>query len=197
MVETRWTLTELVALAARALADAEVRVASGRVTGVPDGRLIRWYTTIGLLDRPAIGADRYARYGHRHLLQVVAVKRLQAQGLPIAEIQSRLAGATDALLRRVAGLPPGLTDVDAGAAAESTARSAPDLFWARRPAEAPTVVVTTREDVARVYGLHLGGLTVLLPSEPAPDDIEAIATAARPLLDRLAALDLLTEGAQR
>jgi hypothetical protein len=105
-----WTLEQLAAQAARALADAEVRVANGRVTGVPDGRLIRWYTTIGLLDRPLPGPGRVARYGSRHLLQLVAVKRLQAQGQPLAEIQIQLAGATDATLRRIAELPPGLDD---------------------------------------------------------------------------------------
>ncbi len=103
-----WTLEQLAERAARALVDAEVRVANGRVTGVPDGRLIRWYATIGLVDRPLLGPGRVARYGIRHLLQLVAVKRLQAQGLPLAEIQLRLAGATDATLRRIAALPPGL-----------------------------------------------------------------------------------------
>jgi len=105
-----WTLEELADRAARALVDAEVRVANGRITGVPDGRLIRWYATIGLVDRPLIGSGRVARYGVRHLLQLVAVKRLQAQGLPLAEIQHRLAGATDATLRRIAALPPSLDD---------------------------------------------------------------------------------------
>src|SRR5512138_3859371 len=99
-----WTLDELAARAARALAG--VRVANGRVTGLPDGRLIRWYATIGLVDRPLIGPGRSARYSERHLLQLVAVKRLQAQGHPLVEIQHRLAGATDATLRRIANLDP-------------------------------------------------------------------------------------------
>jgi DNA-binding transcriptional MerR regulator len=105
-----WTLEELAERAARALVDADVRVANGRVTGVPDGRLIRWYATIGLVDRPSIGPGRIARYGTRHLLQLVAVKRLQAQGLPLTEVQHRLAGATEASLRRIAALPTGLEE---------------------------------------------------------------------------------------
>jgi DNA-binding transcriptional MerR regulator len=124
-----WTLEQLAELAARALVDAEVRVANGRVTGVPDGRLIRWYTTIGLLDRPMIGGPgRVARYGPRHLLQLVAVKRLQAQGEPLAEIQVRLAGATDTVLRRIAALPPGLDDpgTDAAMFRGPRRRSVPD-----------------------------------------------------------------------
>ncbi len=145
-----WTLEELAERAARALVDAEVRVANGRVTGVPDGRLIRWYTTIGLLDRPVIGPGRVARYGPRHLLQLVAVKRLQAQGAPLAEIQLRLAGATDSVLRRVAALPAGLDDPGADSAMfgptrgtrrhAAPAHAGPDRaeesprFWAARPA---------------------------------------------------------------
>jgi hypothetical protein len=102
-----WTLEELAELAARALADADVRVANGRVTGVPDGRMVRWYTTIGLVDRPLSGPGRAARYGVRHLRQLVAVKRLQAQGRSLVEIQTRLAGATDRTLAEVANANAG------------------------------------------------------------------------------------------
>jgi hypothetical protein len=47
-------------------------------------------------------------YGPRHLLQLVAVKRLQARGLPLVSIQQELAGATDTQLARVARLPAGV-----------------------------------------------------------------------------------------
>ncbi|MEN3535660.1 MerR family transcriptional regulator [Microbispora sp. ZYX-F-249] len=81
---------------------------NGRVREVPNERLIRWYTTIGLLDPPLGRRGRVALYGRRHLLQLVAVKRRQADGLSIADIQAELTGATDAMLQRVAGLtgPP-------------------------------------------------------------------------------------------
>lgn len=78
--------------------------ANGRVREVPNERLIRWYTTIGLLDPPLGRRGRVALYGRRHLLQLVAVKRRQAEGLSIADIQAELAGATDAMLQSVAGL---------------------------------------------------------------------------------------------
>ena len=133
-----WTLEQLAERAARALVDAEVRVANGRVTGVPDGRLIRWYTTIGLLDRPVIGPGRVAQYGPRHLLQLVAVKRLQAQGAPLAEIQLRLAGATDSALQRIAALPAGLEDPDPDAAMADRAMFGPTRS-AHRPAAPSTV----------------------------------------------------------
>jgi DNA-binding transcriptional MerR regulator len=106
-----WTLAELVELAARALAADGVRVTSGRVAEVPNERLVRWYSTIGLVDRPMIGRGRTARYGERQLAQLIAVKRLQAQGLPLVEIQQRLVGATDAQLWSIAGVPEDLTSL--------------------------------------------------------------------------------------
>ena len=79
---------------------------SGRVRDVPDLRTIRYYTTMGLLDRPAEMRGRTALYGPRHLLQLVAVKKLQARGLSLSQIQQEMTGATDAMLsvpgRRVA-----------------------------------------------------------------------------------------------
>src|SRR5207244_1724793 len=75
---------------------------SGRVREVPDRRTVRYYTTLGLIDRPAEVRGRTALYSTRHLLQLVAIKRLQARGLPLAEIQSRLVGQTDAALRELA-----------------------------------------------------------------------------------------------
>jgi len=100
-----WTLEELVRRAGQALVAADVRPSNGRVTETPDGRMIRWYSTIGLVDRPSGHRGRVALYGPRHLLQVVAVKRLQASGRTLAEIQIELAGATDAQLRHLAALP--------------------------------------------------------------------------------------------
>ncbi|WP_245642622.1 helix-turn-helix domain-containing protein [Nonomuraea candida] len=100
-----WTIGELAEHAARALRAGAPPPASGRVREVPGERLIRWYTTIGLLDPPLTRRGRVARYGRRHLLQLVAVKRLQAAGHSIAEIQAALAGATDRTLETAARLP--------------------------------------------------------------------------------------------
>jgi DNA-binding transcriptional MerR regulator len=104
-VMSAWTLDELVRRAARVLAASDVRAPNGRVTELPDARVVRWYATKGLVDRPSGTRGRSALYGPRHLLQLVAVKRLQARGQSLAEIQARLAGATDANLRQLANLP--------------------------------------------------------------------------------------------
>ena len=108
MREPRWTLDELAERVDTALAVDYSGPPSGRVRAVPDRRAIRWYTTIGLIDRPVAHRGRTALYGPRHLLQLVAVKRLQARGLPLVAIQQELAGATDSQLARVARLPEGV-----------------------------------------------------------------------------------------
>jgi len=78
----------------KALLDAQ---ADGRVAAAPDARTVRYYGTLGLVDRPSI-VQREARYGHRHVLQLVAIKALQARGLPLAEIQARLYGRSNSEL---------------------------------------------------------------------------------------------------
>jgi DNA-binding transcriptional MerR regulator len=90
----------------------------GRVSAVPDIRTIRYYTSLGLLDRPRI-EGREARYSRRHVMQLVAIKALQAESLPLARIQERLYGMTDveleALLAAASGSrkrrPPELREV--------------------------------------------------------------------------------------
>ncbi|SEG84620.1 MerR HTH family regulatory protein [Nonomuraea solani] len=100
-----WTIGELAEHAARALRlGTSPPTVNGRVRDVPGERLIRWYTTIGLVDPPLTRRGRIARYGRRHLLQLVAVKRLQAAGRSIAEIQTALTGATDRMLEAAAQL---------------------------------------------------------------------------------------------
>ncbi|MEK7467102.1 MAG: MerR family transcriptional regulator [Planctomycetota bacterium] len=72
----------------------------GRVSDAPDARTVRYYTTMGLVDRPRI-VDREARYGWRQVLQVLAIKALQHQGRPLAQIQGLLYGRSEAELESV------------------------------------------------------------------------------------------------
>lgn len=69
-----------------------------RVSAAPDARTVRYYTTLGLIDRPRI-EGRQAHYGDRHLLQLLAIKALQAFELPLAQIQQRLYGRSDGELK--------------------------------------------------------------------------------------------------
>lgn len=201
-----WTITELAERAAEALAaDGSVRL-NGRVRDLPNERLIRWYTTIGLVDPPLGRRGRTALYGHRHLLQLLAVKRRQSAGRTIAQIQAELAGATDATLERIATPPPG--EAEAAVAEPQTGGETPSAVLGRatRDAGAPESrehFWAGRTDVsysppAEIVGLHdsrpalvqgvrlTPDLTVLL-DVPAlsGDDLAAIESAARPLIEEL------------
>src|SRR5262245_39472227 len=85
--ESLWTIQELGAQVALALSVDYPGPPNSRVRELPDQRTIRYYTTQGLLDRPAEMRGRTALYGRRHLLQLVAIKRLQARGLSLSAIQ--------------------------------------------------------------------------------------------------------------
>jgi DNA-binding transcriptional MerR regulator len=191
MDEPRWTLDELAERVDAALAVGYAGQSSGRVRAVPDRRAIRWYTTIGLIDRPVAHRGRTALYGPRHLLQLVAVKRLQAKGLPLVAIQQELAGATDTQLARVAhsapasaaplaalapsggGLEssPDALDAPVTAAKRPGAggRARPGGFWREQPAAfaaaaavAAVPVAPAAAAVATLRGVHLGEGTTLL-----------------------------------
>jgi DNA-binding transcriptional MerR regulator len=94
------SLDDVVAAVERVLQDAGVddRKPDGRVSAVPDARTVRYYTTLGLVDRPRI-VDREARYGQRHVLQLAAIKRMQAEGARLADVQRSLYGRSDAELQ--------------------------------------------------------------------------------------------------
>ena len=93
---TSWTLDELAAEAQRLLQRHGLLGAQpdARVSAAPDARTVRYYTTLGLLDRPGF-QGREARYGRRHLVQLVAIKALQAQGLSLSNVQQRLYGRSE------------------------------------------------------------------------------------------------------
>jgi DNA-binding transcriptional MerR regulator len=180
-----WTLDELVDRVGRALAAEYPGAPNGRVRDLPDRRAIRWYTTTGLVDRPLGMRGRTALYGDRHLLQLVAVKRRQAEGRSLAEIQAELAGRTDAELTGVARVPAELLSDGTGPAPdEGPVRT---RFWSDPPA--PARSAPTGDAVG---GVRLGrGAILVLPGQPTAADRREIAAAARPLIDLLAERGLL------
>jgi DNA-binding transcriptional MerR regulator len=167
-----WTIDELGAEVASALAVGYEGAPSGRVRDVPDRRTIRYYTTLGLLDRPAAMRGRTALYGRRHLRQLVAIKRLQARGLSLAEVQARLVGLTDSALAELAGLGEG-----------SAPTRASGSFWKATPGATPP-----RNAPEPLQGVRLAeGVTLLLEtSRPIRDeDLATIRMAAAPLIEIL------------
>lgn len=200
--EARWPIGELARRVAAALAVGYDGPGNARVRGVPDVRSIRWYATIGLLDKPAAYRGRTALYGPRHLRQLVAVKRRQAAGVALSDIQAELAGASPEELAELARVPGELLDGEpSGQVAASDPRPAPAAeaaFWKSQP-----VTVTVAEPAGHAppaaanlsYGLKLAeGLTLLVDATrcPTPEDHEAVQAAAQPLLRALKARGLLT-----
>lgn len=179
-----WTLAQLSAEVAQALAD-NASQANGQVREVPDMRTIRYYTTFGLIDRPARMQGRTALYGERHLLQLVAIKRLQAKGLSLTEIQSRLAGQTDAVLRRLAQLPAHGSHAEHPQTEPSPDERRRTAFWGTAPASV-TENETKEERISfPLIGVPLDdGVTLLLEAGRSLDeeDVQALRAAAAPLL---------------
>jgi DNA-binding transcriptional MerR regulator len=183
-----WTLDELLDRVSAALTAEYSGAPNGRVRDVPDRRAVRWYATTGLVDRPSAMRGRTALYEKRHLLQLVAVKRLQSEGRALADIQAELAGATDQTLAAIARVPDGLLESGDPPPDQKAVRP---RFWAE-PAAAPAAAPPPVKAVP-LNGVALGGGAVLLvPGAPTAADTADIAAAARPLLDLLAARGLLT-----
>ena len=187
----RWTIEQLAPLVEMALDLSGYNGQhSGRVRSLPDLRTIRYYTTLGLLDPPAEMRGRKAFYGRRHLVQLVAIKRLQSRGLSLAQVQQALAGMDDRALAELAALPADFWH-RAAALAETGRRGAPR----RRPASATLLGRRTcgcrrsnagsEEPPAPRLALHLpvidGVELVLEGIDPARWTPEAIARLKGPL----------------
>jgi DNA-binding transcriptional MerR regulator len=208
-------LLELVAeVAARIAALPAPR--NGQVRAIPDDRTVRYYATIGLLGRPSAMRGRTALYGPKHVAQVVAIKRLQALGRSLSEIQTLWPTLDDRTLARMSG-------VELPEAGKAPARAD---FWKREPhATGGLAAEDPREEVGDA-ALEHGGAPVAggvvpagaasapmaVPSAPAavelrvelapnivlslsvidesvaitPADVRALRAAAAPLLAELA-----------
>ncbi len=193
-----WAIDELGAQVALALSVDYEGAPNNRVREVPDRRTIRYYTTLGLLDRPAEMRGRTALYGRRHLLQLVAIKRLQARGLSLAAIQEQLVGLSDAALRRLARLP---SDPDSAAPAPPPPTPQREPFWTATPAPLPGADgAAPAPFAALLQGIRLDeGVTLLLAAgRPVDDeDLQAIRAVAAPLLKLLETRRLVGPGKEK
>lgn len=206
-MDDTWTLPELVSRAATRIA-ALPAPSNGQVRAVPDERTVRYYGTLGLLDRPLAMRGRTALYGPRHLAQVIAIKRLQTLGRSLAEIQALWPSLDDATLARMAGVALAAAPAATGAArgefwkrepaAAAASAAAPKAARAPRvePARAPVAVeaapVELRVELAPhvTLTIDLGALIAAAPD--AGDvalslaDVRALRAAAAPLIAELA-----------
>lgn len=76
-----------------------VAPASGQAGDRMTERNIRYYRTLGLLDPPLAGGGR--GFGEKHLAQLIALRLLQAQGLPLSRIRELLFGRSLDELKRI------------------------------------------------------------------------------------------------
>ena len=208
-----WTIDDLGARVAAALSADQPGRPNGRVREVPDLRTIRYYTTLGLIDRPADMRGRTALYGRRHLMQLVAIKRLQARGLSLADTQQQLVGLTDPALSRLARLPAGLEEMVPPVPHVAAPAGVPPVrgsqaFWKAAPetpseAAAPRPAACAVADEQRhdsLQDIRLGNEVLLLLSAARPvheEDVQALRAAAAPLIKVLEARRLLRSRQER
>ena len=73
--------------------------ASGQAGERMTGRNVRYYRGLGLVDAPVTGGG--SGYGEKHRLQLIAIRLLQAQGLPLNRVRDLLFGRTLDELREI------------------------------------------------------------------------------------------------
>ena len=71
-----------------------------RVSALPDLRSFRMYRSQKLIDDPNTKIGVAGDYGRKHVLQLVAIKAMQAQRLPLREIRTRLADMDESALEK-------------------------------------------------------------------------------------------------
>jgi len=191
-MDATWTLETLTQRIDAVLRQEGIHQHNGQVAEAPNGRAIRWYQSTGLLRRPE-QRGRVAFYGPAHLAEVVAIKRLQATGLSLVDVQARLQGLNDDALFALANLPAELT-ADANVSADVSAPDADSVvvrrsFWDDDVADAAVVpfvapepepaTLTTRQIVD-----HPSGVSLVLPNTI---DAAVASMMLRRLVDELVA----------
>jgi DNA-binding transcriptional MerR regulator len=135
---------------------------------------------------------RVAYYGRRHLLQLVAIKRLQARGLSLAQVQEQLLGLSDNNLEQLAAVRADLARTDSlpvderPRTAETSRRER--RFWSttarRSPASLADVAGKITDSPETLTLVPVGtGLSLGIAAGRAitPEDIAALHAAAQPV----------------
>jgi DNA-binding transcriptional MerR regulator len=94
---------ELASEAAKILSESGPAQARGTVSELPDERTIRYYLTEGLLSPAEDKQGTASVFTYRHLLELLVVKKLQSEHLPIRKIRGLVNGRTERELERLLG----------------------------------------------------------------------------------------------
>ncbi|HKU78096.1 MAG TPA: MerR family transcriptional regulator [Pyrinomonadaceae bacterium] len=97
-------LLEFARVGEQILAEMGLEQARGTVTSVPDERTIRYYMAEGLIQTPGERQGTASLFGYLNLLQLLTVKKLQAEHLPIRKIRELVAGKSEQELEMLLGV---------------------------------------------------------------------------------------------
>jgi DNA-binding transcriptional MerR regulator len=154
-------VAELAQESARILSESGLaQQARGTVTELPDERTVRYYLAEGLIPPSEEKQGTASVFGFRHMLQLLVVKKLQAEHLPIRAIRELVTGKTERQLEKLLGAGQGGGAASRGEAlsylesllrkSPSPSAAAPSAPPPRPPALMASPSGSTRETWARV-----------------------------------------------
>jgi DNA-binding transcriptional MerR regulator len=97
-------LPEFARVSGQLVADLQLEQQRGTVTSVPDERTIRYYLAEGLIQTPEERQGTASVFSYLNLLQLLTVKKLQAEHLPIRKIRELVAGKGEQELETLLGV---------------------------------------------------------------------------------------------
>lgn len=134
-------LPEFARVGEQILAEMGLEQARGTVTSVPDERTIRYYMAEGLIQTPEEKQGTASVFGYVNLLQLLTVKKLQAEHLPIRKIRELVAGKSEQELETLLGIGGTVAkksrDTEAKRYLESLLAPTPTPAAAAQPLSAP------------------------------------------------------------
>ena len=96
-------VAELAAAATGILENSDSQQGRGTVKEYPDERTVRFYLSEGLIPSPSDKQGTASVFGYLHLLALLAVKKLQAESIPIRKIREIINGRTENELEKLIG----------------------------------------------------------------------------------------------
>ncbi|HWB58315.1 MAG TPA: MerR family transcriptional regulator [Chthoniobacteraceae bacterium] len=161
-----YSISDLAAAVNQWCAGHGITPASGQAGEEVTERNIRYYRTIGLLDAPERGGDGFTE---KHRLQLVAIRILQSQGLPLRRIRELLFGRSIPELREVQkrGLAESKRTQPAFHFPTATSTGAGDELWRMIPLDADFMLVS-RTGATLSAGQRLAILSILNAHEKTP-----------------------------
>ena len=165
-------VAELTDEAAKILAEIGPAQARGTVSEVPDERTVRYYLSEGLLSPAEEKQGTASVFGYRHLLQLLVVKKLQSEHLPIRKIKELVDGRAERDLERLLGVNEG------GATAKNDALRYLETLLTTQVSSPQPHASRPQHTLAGAMASRAAPATAAAPVQPPPQP-EAHATWAR------------------